>query len=351
MAGGTRSTTTWVALALTSLLFLVMLFLPVPYVTSSPGPAIDVLGEVGDKEMIQIHAGAPEYPTSGELMLTVVMVSGGPEVSLPVLSLVAAWLDKTVAVEPVEMIFDVTQTSEERTEVAQAQMISSQEFAIYAALRELGYEISTTMFVGNILIDSGAYGVVEIDDQLLELNGTVLTDYTQLIKMLEQIPPGDTLHLKVLRSDEVLDLEIVAGDSGAGRALIGIFVRPEFEAPVDISIQIENIGGPSAGVMFALGIIDKLTPEDETGGELIAGTGTIGLDGEVGLIGGIIQKMAGAAEAGATWFLAPAANCPAVVGNEPAGLKVVKVGTLHDARLAVTAIGAGEGDSLPTCQD
>ncbi len=101
--------------------------------------------------------------------------------------------------------------------------------------------------------------------------------------------------------------------------------------------------------MFALGIIDKMTPEDEAGGKDIAGTGTIDVNGDVGPIGGIRQKLAGAHRDGATWFLAPSSNCNEVVGHVPDGLRVVKIETLHEAREAVTAIGAGEADDLPTC--
>ncbi|MNW62441.1 Lon protease 1 [compost metagenome] len=116
-----------------------------------------------------------------------------------------------------------------------------------------------------------------------------------------------------------------------------------------MKIQIDDIGGPSAGTMFALGIIDQLTPEDEADGNVIAGTGTMSVEGNVGPIGGIQQKLYGAERDGATWFLAPESNCDEVVGNVPEGLNVVKIATLEDARDAMVAIGAGEGASLPTC--
>ena len=123
-----------------------------------------------------------------------------------------------------------------------------------------------------------------------------------------------------------------------------MFIDPSFDMPVDVTISIDDIGGPSAGTMFALGIIDKMTPEDEANGKDIAGTGTIDVTGEVGPIGGIRQKLAGATRDGATWFLAPAANCDEVVGHVPDGLRVVRIATLHEAREAMTAIGAGRRD-------
>jgi PDZ domain-containing protein len=116
-----------------------------------------------------------------------------------------------------------------------------------------------------------------------------------------------------------------------------------------VSFGTKDVGGPSAGMMFALGIYDLLTPGPLTGGMKVAGTGTIDSRGEVGPIGGIQQKLVGARRAGARWFLAPASNCNEVVGHVPDGLRVVRTSTLHESRLAVEAIAAGRGQSLPSC--
>ncbi|WP_125963353.1 YlbL family protein [Bifidobacterium dolichotidis] len=118
---------------------------------------------------------------------------------------------------------------------------------------------------------------------------------------------------------------------------------------VSVKLHIEDIGGPSAGMMYALGIVDKLTPQNEANGQIIAGTGTIDAEGKVGPIGGIDLKMVGAQESGAKWFLAPADNCSQVVGHVPEGLRDVRVSTLDEAYKAVVAIGKGQGDSLPQC--
>jgi PDZ domain-containing protein len=98
-------------------------------------------------------------------------------------------------------------------------------------------------------------------------------------------------------------------------------------------------------MMFALGIVDKLTPGEMTGGEVLAGTGTIDSSGQVGPIGGIRQKLWGADEAGADWFLAPASNCDEVTGHVPDGMRVFAVKTLDEARSVVEAIGDGEDTS------
>jgi PDZ domain-containing protein len=114
-----------------------------------------------------------------------------------------------------------------------------------------------------------------------------------------------------------------------------------------VKINISNIGGPSAGLMFALGIVDKLTPGDLTGGRFVAGTGEIETNGKVDPIGGVQQKMAGARNAGATVFLTPAANCPDAVRAVPAGLRLIKVRSLSGALDALAALKAGR--PVPGC--
>ena len=118
---------------------------------------------------------------------------------------------------------------------------------------------------------------------------------------------------------------------------------------VKVTITPGDVGGPSAGLMYTLGVIDMLTPQQETGGLTIAGTGTMESDGTVGAIGGIRQKMIGAKHDGATWFLAPASNCDEVAGHVPAGMRDVAVSTLDEAYQALVAIGEGRTDRLQLC--
>jgi PDZ domain-containing protein len=137
---------------------------------------------------------------------------------------------------------------------------------------------------------------------------------------------------------------------GATAPIIGVVISSEYDFPFDVTIQLDNVGGPSAGQMFALGIIDKLTPGSITGGENVAGTGTITAAGDVGAIGGIRQKMYGAKDAGADYFLAPESNCDEVTGHIPAGLTVFAIETLDDSLAALEAISTGADTSeLPTC--
>ncbi|HZU92988.1 MAG TPA: S16 family serine protease, partial [Microbacterium sp.] len=137
---------------------------------------------------------------------------------------------------------------------------------------------------------------------------------------------------------------------GVDTWLIGITLTTEYDFPIDVTIQLDNVGGPSAGMMFALGIVDELTPGEMTGGNDIAGTGTIDAAGAVGPIGGIRQKLYGAVDAGADYFLAPTSNCDEVVGHVPDGLQVISTSTLEESLDALEVIAnGGDVDDLPTC--
>lgn len=350
-----RSVTLVVSLLVTAVVAAVLLVLPTPYAVRTPGPTEDTLGlqEKGagqsatERPLIEI-SGAETYPASGELRLTTVSVYGGPGGDVLMGDVLWGWSSTERSVQPVELVFPEPVSPEEQQEQGQAQMVGSQESATVAALTELGYEVPTTMTVVAAAEGTGADGVVEPDDVIVSIDGEPLESYPELLTALDGVTPGEDVVLGVERAGEPAELTITTGE-GDGRALLGVLIDPEYDFPVDVTIQIEDIGGPSAGTMFALGIVDLLTPEDELDGAVVAGTGTMDVDGRVGPIGGIGQKMYGALRDGAEWFLAPADNCPEVAGHEPDGLEVVPVGTLAEARAAMEAIGAGEGETLPRC--
>lgn len=343
-----RAITTAVATVALSLLLAAGATVPLPYAITAPGPTVDTLGEVDGTPLIDIE-GAEVYPTSGELRLTTVSTSGGPGYPVTLGDVLRAWVSGARSAVPVEAVFAPQDTRDEIDDLNQAEMISSQENATVAALEELGYEVPTTLTVADAVEGTGADGVVQTDDVITSLDGEPMTSFSALSAAMDEVSPGETIRLGVTRGGEPYDLEVVTQDDGTGRAIIGVLIDPTFDFPVDVTIGIEDIGGPSAGTMFALGIIDRLTPEDEAVGQVIAGTGTMDLTGQVGPIGGIRQKLFGAERDGATWFLAPADNCDEVVGHVPGGLTVVRIGTLAEARAAVAAIGAGDGGDLPGC--
>ena len=343
-----RAITASAATVLTSLLVAVAAVLPTPYAISSPGPTRDTLGEHDGTPLVQVE-GTPTYPSTGELLLTTVSVAGGPGYPVSVGDVVSAWFSRERTVTPVELIYPRQESREDVDARNEAAMISSQENATVAALEELGYDVPTTLEIVEAIEGTGAAGVVQPGDVVVGVGGEEVTSFSELSARLDVVEPGATVEVAVEREGERQTLDVTTVDDGRGRALLGVSIDPEFDLPVDVEISIENVGGPSAGTMFALAIIDRLTEADETGGETVAGTGTMDLTGTVGRIGGIRQKLVGARESGATWFLAPRGNCDEVVGYEPDGLRVVPVETLGDARAALEAIGAGDGDGLPTC--
>ena len=231
-------------------------------------------------------------------------------------------------------------------------MVDSQQEATAAALTDLGYDVGAQLSVHSLLEDSAAQGVLEEGDIILEADGDGVTDAASLRATINE-GDGAPVELLIERSGEEQTVEVTPKEStvdGESTWLIGVNLITDYEFPIDVTIQLNNVGGPSAGMMFALGIIDTLTPGELNGGDRVAGTGTITADGEVGPIGGIRQKMWGALDAGADWFLAPEDNCDEVVGNIPGDLRVFAVEDLDDA-LAVLDAVREDGDlaALPTC--
>lgn len=150
---------------------------------------------------------------------------------------------------------------------------------------------------------------------------------------------GEPVELGIIRDGREMTVQIPVYPGPGETWLIGVYLDSTFDFPVDVTITLENVGGPSAGMMFALGLVDELTPGPMTGGRHIAGTGTIDPDGTVGPIGGVVQKVAGAREAGAETFLAPAENCAELAGRVPDGMTVYAVSTLGQARQHVEDLG------------
>ena len=343
-----RSLVLSASMVVTAVLLALLLVRPAPYAVDSPGPTKDVLGTFGGKPLISIK-GAKTFDSSGQLRLVTVSGTGGPGFPSTVLTVLQGWFSRWSLVQPVETVYPPEATQKEINQENQAQMTSSQENATVAALTELGYEVPAKLTIAGTSPGTDAVGKLKKGDVITAIDGTAVPDYKTLTDLLRAVQPGSTITVSVTRGGAPIDVQISTGKRPDGSAQIGVLIDPTFHPPVDVKISIENIGGPSAGTMFALGIIDRLTPQDEANGQVIAGTGTIDASGTVGAIGGIRQKMEGAQRDGARWFLAPKPNCNEVVGHVPPGIRVVEVSTLHDAREAVTEIGEGKGSSLPTC--
>ncbi|WP_062384468.1 YlbL family protein [Demequina iriomotensis] len=332
----------------TSALIALLTVVPSPYAVGSAGPTFDTLGTVDGVELVDI-SGAPTYPSTGELRLTTVSVSRAGSQPFTLGRVLAAWASSRQYVVPQEQVFGTEEQEDVASEQAQQEWISSQESATVSALEALGHPVPATLTVAGTSEDSNAADLLEVDDVIIAVDGEPTANFSDLVAAVGAREPGDEIAVTVLRDGaEVTETFATLADA-AGDAVMGVFIDPDFDLPIDVTVQIDSVGGPSAGLMFSLGIMDRLTEQDELAGALVAGTGTIDATGDVGAIGGIDMKMIGASDAGAQWFLAPVENCDDVRGNIPDGLRVVAVDTLDDAYEAITRIGAGDADDLPGC--
>jgi PDZ domain-containing protein len=359
-----RARTGWTMLLVALVLGLVMSFLPAPYAIEQPGPVYDTLGtqeqDGEDVPLISID-GAETYPTAGTLDMLTVSVRGTREQRPSWAEIFSAWFDTSKAVVPIDLIYPPSVSTEQRNEQNAALMVDSQTEAIAAALGQQGIEYTREVTVAGVTDDGAAAGSLETGDVIESVNG-VAVDGIEELKAELAANGAESPATLVVRSaddpetgepsDDVRTIEITPRLApGSTDPVIGIGVSYGYEFPFDVVIQLNDVGGPSAGMMFALGIIDKLTPGELNGGENIAGTGTIDDAGTVGPIGGIRQKLFGARDAGADWFLAPATNCGEVVGHVPDGIRVFAVATLDEAMTAVETIAdGGDTSALPTCE-
>ena len=324
--------------------------MPVPYVIEQPGPAIDVLGTYDDEQILVID-GAETHPTEGSLMMTTVSVDGGPGYQVTPVEVAVSWFDRTRAVMPRELMFPDDQTREQTTLTNTVQMNTSQQGAVAVALGELGIDYEPVVLIAGIEQDAPAEGTLEAGDVVLTVDGRDAADVPGVQQVIGEREPGQSIPMQVQREGEELDLE-VPSEEADGRARMGVVLAEGYDFPMDVEITVGEIGGPSAGLMFSLSVYDELTPGALTGGHDIAGTGTLDIEGDVGSIGGIRQKLVGAHEAGAEFLLAPSVNCDQVVGFEPEGLEVVAVEDFDDALTATETIAeTGSIDGLPTCED
>lgn len=331
----------------------VAVIVPVPYVALVPGPTLNALGPLRHKPIIQIE-GRRTYPTTGHLNMVTVSYFGGPGAQPPfsIFAALKAWLTPHEAVVPQEEIFTPGQTQQQVFRQDTEQMLNSQQTAQAAALCQLGIKfaikdtVTATVRSAPGVARLPAYGVLRAGDVIAAVDGRPVSCHASAATMIGAVTAGQPVRLTIVRHGSTRDIRLVTANV-RGQPLIGIDVVESFRFPFKVKINVGDIGGPSAGLMFALAIIDKLTPGALTGGRFIAGTGEIQVNGTVNPIGGIQQKMAGARAAGATVFLTPAANCADAAGAVPPGMRLIKVSTLHGAISALLALKAGR--AVPSC--
>ncbi|MFF3335046.1 PDZ domain-containing protein [Streptomyces sp. NPDC002888] len=338
-------------------------FIPVPYSEMSPGPTVNTLGDHDGEPVLQI-SGRKTYAASGHLNMTTVRVTSA-DYRMNLVEAVYGWLAHDNKVVPHNTLYPDGKTEEQSTQENAEEFSQSQESAKVAALKELGVPVKSWVIVSTVGKGTPAEGKLHAGDVIKAVDGTAVKVPDDVAKLVTEHKPGDDVVFTIVpakeqaaaekqnktptRTEDVKITTTTSNDEGAKRAIVGISAGTDHTFPFTIDIKLADVGGPSAGLMFSLGIYDKLTPGDLTGGKFVAGTGTIDDDGKVGPIGGIEMKTVGARSKGAQYFLTPADNCASAAKDTPAGLTLVKVNTIEDALGALKDIRDGDTAGLPKC--
>jgi PDZ domain-containing protein len=315
--------------------------LPVPYVAQVPGPTFNTLGEIDGEPIIDVE-GRERNDVEGNLNLTTVGVSRG---GLSLVQAVRGWFDDEVSVVPEESVYPPDRSEEETRRANREAFLTSEQAAQTVALGRLGYPVKVV--VQGLTDESPSEGALEEGDALEAVDGVPTPDLAALTEVLTAIPGGSTVTVSYTRLGEP-GTATVTTEAAADRdgSLLGVSVLEQPAAPFDVDIQVEDVGGPSAGLMLTLGILDLVGDDDLTGGAVVAGTGTIDVTGDVGPIGGIALKMVAAREIGAELFLVPEGNCAEAVAAADPGFPLARVATLDDALEALADHEAGRTPDL-----
>ena len=309
---------------------------PVPYVALGPGPTFDTLGEVEGKPVVAIE-GTPVKPTNGHLNMTTVSQKDG----LTMGQALAFWASGDEQLVPRDLVFPPEKSREDIKSAQTADFQRSEDNAEYAALNYLKYPKAVTAEKIN---DPGpSAGKLQAGDALEAVNGTKVPDIEAFTKILKATKPGQEIVIDYRRRNNTTGTARITLGKNDDRdyGYLGIAVQDAPWAPFTVDFNLANIGGPSAGLMFSLAVVDKLTDGDLNGGKFIAGTGSIGADGTVGPIGGISHKMPAAQQAGATVFLVPKDNCDEARTVHGNSMELVKAENLTQTIEALKTLTSG----------
>ena len=337
--------------------------IPVPYSEMYPGPTVNTLGDYEGESVLQV-SGRKTYPTDGHLNMTTVRVTSA-DFRMNLVEAVYGWLAHDSKIVPHDTLYPDGKTEEQSTQENAEEFSQSQESAKVAALKELGIPVKSWVIVSTVVKNSPAEGRLHAGDVIKAVDGTAVKQPSDVAKLVTKHKPGQKAvftvvpakeqaaaekdHKTATRTQDITITTKTSDDTGAKRAIVGISAGTDHTFPFGIDIKLADVSGPSAGLMFSLGIYDKLTPGSLTGGKFVAGTGTIDDTGKVGPIGGIEMKIVGARNKGAQYFLTPADNCAAAAKDTPSGLTLVKVKTIDDALGALKKIRSGDTADLPKC--
>ncbi|MEU1089348.1 PDZ domain-containing protein [Streptomyces sp. NPDC005576] len=335
--------------------------LPVPYAEMSPGPTVNTLGDANGDPVLKI-SGRKTYPTSGHLNMTTVRVTGA-DYNMNLVEAVYGWLAHDSVIVPHDTLYPDGKTEEQSTQENAEEFSQSQESAKVAALKELDIPVTSRVIVSTVVKGGAAEGKLHAGDVIKSVDGTAVKDPADVAGLVSKRDAGQDVTFTVVPAERAAAAEKAGKEPEGtqdvtlttreadddGRAIVGIQAGTDHTFPFQIDINLADVGGPSAGLMFSLGIVDKLTPGQLTGGKFVAGTGTIDDDGTVGPIGGINMKLVGARDAGAKYFLTPDENCAAAAADTPSGLTLIRVKKIDDAKKSLDKIRTGDTAALPSC--
>jgi PDZ domain-containing protein len=311
--------------------------LPVPYVAQVPGPTFNTLGNIDGSPIITVD-GRSKNTTRGNLNLTTVGVS---RAGLSLVEAVKGWFDPEISVVPEESVYPPDQTPDKTRQANRQAFLTSEQAAESAALGHLGYP--KKVVVQQLSAGSASQGQLAVGDAIDSLDGHPTATSDALTTALSAVPGGTQVSIGYTRLGKPGTATVTTKAATGTRkgSLLGVAVRDTPYAPFRIGIHVADVGGPSAGLMLTLGVLDLVGSTDLTHGKVIAGTGTIDADGKVGPIGGIPLKMVAARKLGAVLFLVPADNCAEAKAAASPGFPLAKVASLDDALKALNDFASG----------
>ena len=312
-----------------ALTLVITLALPLPFVIFRPGTPSNVLGKMISVPVENEDVDLATRDPNGRLYLTTVFVTT-PRSKVFGAEILNAWIRGDATVYPRSSIYPEGGDPVQIRNQEKFEMTNSQQYAIYNALRFLGIDVETHARVIEILEQSDAKGKLRVGDLIRKVDGRSVSNSAEIVELVRSKRDNQSLSMQIERDGKTVEIPKIDLIQNEKWSAIGIFLAMDFKSPLDISIDIKRTGGPSAGLIFSLGVIEKMTGEDLVRGRKIAGTGTIDIDGRIGAIGGIENKLIGASRIGATIFLAPISNCEDIK-HVPAGLQVIPVSTLNEA--------------------
>lgn len=291
-----------------------------PYLAYSPGPIADAADSVVAEEDVAV------YPPEGELLMLTAL-----QQDVNVFEAFIAGVDPTIDLIRKQAVRREGETDQEYRRRVLQQMEDSNYLSIVVALDYLGYDKSVV--VTEVLEDVPASDLIEPGDVVVSFSGETVTTYEDLPSALEDHAAGDLVDMSVERDGNIVDLtiELAEQEEDPGEPMIGITLRELIDPPLPVEIRAGDVGGPSAGLMHTLAIIDSLTEGELTKGRVIAGTGTIALDGSVGGVGALRQKVPAAEAASAEFMLVPQSNYETALTAERDTIEIVPVSTLQEA--------------------